>query len=709
MSKHFKDFAAIVNAAFVAATNGGDTNPFVADVEPDALWEAYLSAFPEGTNPIYRERREHDCTCCRQFIRHVGHVVAMHRETGAILTVWDDAAERAPHPYNLVAAALRDMVRGAFFKDVFLVTEKEPSFGSASTRADDAERGVVTWNHLYTGPINRTLMSSSVDMLRGSTRTSVSMFKQAAAEMTDEALGTVIELIDMNSLYKGKEKEKAIRGFIEARKQYLSLTGVEADRFAWRIADNKAVSRFRGDVLAELVKNLSKGEDIEVAVGAYTKMVDPANYQKTNQIITPGMVKAAMATIQELELEQSLERRFARLDDISVNDVLWVDRSTRSKMKGGLGDMLMSQATKSVESKIDESKAEAISIDKFLLDVVPKATSMEALLKGRHLANFVSLTAPVHPEPKQLFKWNNDFAWRYTGNLADSALRKAVEDKGGRVDGAFRFSHSWNYGKRNASLMDLHVFMPGWNQANSNSRDSYGDYYGNHHRVGWNNRQHPMSGGIQDVDYTAVAPEGYVPVENITFPEVRRMQSGEYICRIHNWNLRQPTVGGFKAEIEFEGQVFEYEYDKPLGHKEWVTVAIVTLLDGKFSIDHKLPCTSSAKEKWGMQTEQFNKISAITLSPNCWGGEAIGNKHTIFVIDGAKSDEPTRGIFNEFLHSRLQQHRKVFDVIGEKTKCPPADEQVSGVGFSETQKASIIVRAQVDGRQRLFSVQFGGA
>ena len=32
---------------------------------------------------------------------------------------------------------------------------------------------------------------------------------------------------------------------------------------------------------------------------------------------------------------------------------------------------------------------------------------------------------------------------------------------------------------------------------------------------------------------------------------------------------------GFKAEIEFDGQVFEYDYPKKLGHKEWVLVAEV--------------------------------------------------------------------------------------------------------------------------------------
>ena len=50
---------------------------FVVDIEGDALWETYIQSFPAGTNPIYRERTEHDCSCCKSFIRAVGRVVAL--------------------------------------------------------------------------------------------------------------------------------------------------------------------------------------------------------------------------------------------------------------------------------------------------------------------------------------------------------------------------------------------------------------------------------------------------------------------------------------------------------------------------------------------------------------------------------------------------------------------------------------------------------
>ena len=53
-----------VAAQFNTMTVSGQL--FLTNVSKDEMWETYLKSFPE--DPIFRERTEHDCNCCKSVI-----------------------------------------------------------------------------------------------------------------------------------------------------------------------------------------------------------------------------------------------------------------------------------------------------------------------------------------------------------------------------------------------------------------------------------------------------------------------------------------------------------------------------------------------------------------------------------------------------------------------------------------------------------------
>jgi len=682
----FPLFAATVAKSFQSIVNQ-PSEVFVADIDGDALWAAYLGAFPEGTNPLFKTRTEHDCSCCRQFVKNAGRVMMV--KDGAIFSVWDAAARHFDAPYGIVARAVGNLVESAGIRDIFRVGRNDASFGAAQTRSlDKVTQKALTWDHFYTGEIPRRFRVDLPDTDRGNYRTTVQVFERGLVELDPGAVETVLGLIEGNALYRGAEHKKAVVEFQKAQRQYKALIGrsaMDQRTFVWSNAGSPA-ARFRNTVIGTLVQDLSEGVELEHAVKSFETKVAPANYKRTTALITPGMVKKAMATIEALGLEPALERRFAVIGDVSVNDVKWVDGDARPLMKGGLADML----AKHVATTTPAARDEEILLDDFMTRVLPETQGMELFFSGSHVGNLMALTAPVHPEPARLFRWSNDFAWSYGGNVADS-IKERVKKAGGRVEGALRVSLSWfNYDD-----LDLHIEEP---RGNGRSFEHIFNRIFYRNKVGW-------TGGRLDVDMNAGHGSTREPVENVIW--ATKPPDGTYRVIVNNFAMRETSDPGFEVEIECAGTVTRFAYNKQV--RGDILVAELRVKNGvvehSATIDDSVTSSRASQQKWGLTTEQYVKVRAVTLSPNYWGNNAVGNKHTFFVLEGCKSDEDMRGFYNEFLHPRLDEHRKVFEVIGDKTKCRPVDGQLAGLGFSSTKSDAFLVRVKQGRRQRVFKVK----
>ncbi len=643
---------------------------FFVNVDKDKIWNSYLDAFEA------EDKQGNNCRCCQSFLRQYGGVVGI--KDNQIITLWDFEVEGE---YAESIKALRKYIVSLPIAGIFL----NPFAKCGTDRNPDKVRNLI-WNHFYI-ELPNFAVKRDVGPAQATALDNKNVLQRSLNEITDDAVDTVLELIASNSIYRGQEFKGMVTEFKKIRDKYKKVKGnVPKDNFCWleSTKTSGAVTRIRNSSIGTLLNDLSEGMDLDNAVRRFEAVVAPSSYKRPTALVTPRMIETAQKRLEELGLTGSLYRRLLSNKDLTVNNALFVHRSNE---EGDIFAQLKKEVSVNPKSF---SKVEEISIQDFIEKVIPTAKSIKVLVENKHLGNFVSLVGPKNDEDETLLKWGNNYSWSYTGEMADS-MRERVVELGGRVDGVLRFTHSWNHPEvgRNGSLMDLHVFLPG----SSTHKDGIHDNYPNGQRVGWNHRKDTISGGSQDVDYTSVAPEGYIPVENITFPSMSKLKDGKYTFKIHNWSLRAPTQSGFRAEIEFGGQIHQYDHPKPLKNKEWVTLAEVTLDKGSFSIDHKLETKSSPRKKWNISTFQFHTVKALTLSPNYWNGE-IGNKHFMFFLDKCECDEKVRGFYNEMLKEDLAADRKVFEILGAKVFVEKTENELSGLGFSETVRNDLIVEVQ---------------
>lgn len=650
----FKDFKDAVQKQFDAMKSGP---LFVVEVEKNYLWDIYLDSFPDGYNKMFRERREYDCQSCKTFIRACGHMVKI--VDNKMVSIWDIDIDG---PYKIVANALSKAVKDRPIRNVFRYFQQNAGTDYNLQQLESGE--IMKWEHFFVKlPQQYVQGGDDINVTYSNCRTQKELFGRAMNEITLEAAETVRDLIEQNSLYRGEEHLPTVKLFVAEKKKYDKVPEEGRDIYEWvaslRLGES---ARMKNSVIGTLLVDLSSGEELDRAVRSFEVKVAPANYKRPTALITKGMIKQAEKKVAELGIENSLYRRFAVTEDITVNNVLFADREAQKKM--GVFDSLKNEVA------VDEkkySKVEEVLIDKFIKDILPNVDTVEIMFENRHINNLMSLIAPMQPDAKNIFQWHNNFSWAYNGDVTDS-IRERVKAAGGSVTGVLRCSLEWfNYDD-----LDIHVVEPGGNEI----------YYGN-------KKSH--TGGNLDVDMNASGATSRNAVENITWPNLSTMKEGKYKVFINQYNQREDKDVGFDAEIEYGGEIHRFHYSRRVSGNVHVAEFTFSKKEG-IKFGKSMESTTVKKTIWNISTQQFHKVVLILNSPNHWDGHKTGNRHVFFILDGCKNDKDARGFFNEFLSNELTEHRKVFEVLGTKLKAKVTDKQLSGLGFSSTKTDSVVCK-----------------
>lgn len=631
-------------------------NLFYVDIDRDEIFQQYLNGFEDIS------RQSHNCNSCKSFLRQYAGVVAIIDNKR--VSIWDGIV--AEPEYQKSVDNLSNYIHSLPITNIFL-----NEYVKCGTDSNLDKVSGVKWNHFYFELPSKFVNNRDIDAVRGKKRTNKETLMRSLEELTIDSTETILDLIAQNSLYRGKEFEAGLKAFLSLQKEYQFVENKE--NYCWLKSTqiSESACNVRGTVIGTLLVDLSESKmDLDSAVTKFERMVAPSNYKRPTALVTPKMVEQAKEKLTELGLLDSLYRRYANETDLSVEDILYTDKSS------SITDVFGEIAKDALVNPKTFSKVDEITVEDFISKVVPTSKSIEVLLENSHLPNFVSLLTSVEKQTPSLFKWNNNFSWSYTGGITDS-IKERVKQAGGNVDGELRISLSWF----NHDDLDLYVVQPNGNLI----------YYGDKQ-------------GKLDVDMNA-GGSGLTndPVENVIFTS--NPLEGKYIVKVNNFCKRTSNNKGYAVQIECRGEVYDFEFEKsPNDRATQIVVEFnYSRVNGVvFASEVKSQVVS--KDKWGVKTNQFVKVKKFMLSPNHWDNQT-GNKHYMFFLENCISDEEARPFFNEFLKNDFDENRKVFEIMGSKIKVEKTNNQLSGIAFSETQKNHLLVR--VDGNfKRVLKIKF---
>lgn len=706
-NKEMKTFIKEVQKQFAKMVETG--RPFRSNISGNEVWDTYLKAFEN--DPIFRdpESSAHNCNNCKNFMRRYGNIVSINNK-GELESIFSNLGSMSEE-YVAPAKAVANLLEKSKIANVFFETYDELNslpYESCNKNFEEFQLGIaknfkqytesevnmygkVTSDKVYEfNHLNLKLPAKFVDKTGNSIeaimahyRDKYSVFKRTMEEIPLDTLNLVKDLINQGSLLDGTTHLHAVEEVIKIKEMFVLSYDNEAadDLKIWQVSYDMSerTAKFKNTLIGVLCTELAEGVELNKACTNWNKRVDPINYHKATAPITQKQIKEAQKFVEENGFEESFDRRLATIEDIKASEILHLNSSDGVKKVSIFDNVKSSGSGRHKRSQFDN--VQEISIEKFMKDVLPGCTSIEAFLENRMEGNLVTLTKAASNNSKNIFKWDNNYSYTFNGNLAGkSQIKENVKKAGGKVDGFMRFSIQWN-DKDTIGIVDwdAHCITP-------------------YTEISYSNMNCRTTRGKLDVDMINPSQVG---VENIYWKTRDSIKDGKYI--FFNRNFNNNGNNGFKAEIEVNGETYSYQINGNL--RGDTKVATITVRNGEFLIEHHLPETNSSKELWSINTQEFHKVNLICLTPNHWGENEFGNKHYLFMLEGCKAQSSIRGFHNEHLIPDLLKHRKVMEVLGATTLIEPTDNQLSGIGFNATVSDELIVKVQGT-HKRVLKIKF---
>lgn len=641
----------------------------ILTVSTDGLFEKFLSGFKEG-----EVRQHYNCNACHRFVNKYGGLVTLDENGKITSLVWDE--KNVPEFFKESVKLMKKDVESKSVKDVFftdVATLGEPITGCWHHMSLKLPRERVNTNRL-----------KNADQIRAEKHEDFKMLVSAINSYKYETVEKAVNILKGGDIYRSDNCiaiAEWLKGIYD-RRNATRFSRIK-ENILWQAVATAPVgfchvkSGMIGTVLDDISDNLS----FNSIKSKFEEKMRPSNYMRSQSAPSQGNINQAEKIVEKLGLTESLERRYAKFDEIP--EFIWKPKTSKTnKPSTGVFSNVKAKGS-SVSTPETIVPTATMTFDKFMRTVMPDADSIEVMIDNPN--RFMALLSASNEEAPSIINWDNNFSWYYHGGI-DGEIKRRVEQAGGRYENnKIRCSLLWN----NYTDLDLHCHFPKGHI-----------YHGNR----------TVYDGWLDVDKN-VCPETSEPVENIRWSNSATVPNGIYTFTVNCYtNRSNDGKNYFKVELEVDGQIYIYNGNTSR-YDSNVTAFSFEYRDGKIVrfISSNNNVYSSASSYWNLPANSFVKVNGITMSPNMWGGNPKSHvgQHYFFILDGCKdvSDSKGRGFFNEMLKPELREVRKTLEAYCANSVIQDADNSTAcGVGYNKDSDWNVTLKVTNGNNSRIIKI-----
>lgn len=359
----------------------------------EGLFDLYLAALPE------QHRKHYTCSACRNFIDTYCSLVTIGPD-GTVTSL----IGQVPCPVGPFLDAFADISRAVHKADITgPFFDKETVLGKPVTGE---------WTHFHsTNPkpfSSRVLTASQAEAEK---KQDFEMLSRAMGELSEEVLAQAVRVLEADAMDRSVKTHGIAVWALDLKRRLDETSRSRRTSLLWRavMTAPPGFCHLRSSMIGTLLEDIANGLDFETISKRWSDKMHPLKYQRP-QVLKQGQIDAAEKLVDQLGVRPSLDRRFARLEDV----LSWVWRphtespsSTGSSSDGGKLFSHLKPTAGKVQAPAPNVKlpAQTMRWTKFVEEVLPQTTRL-LFSVPRASSDFTALVTAVHPDAPPIIQWD---------------------------------------------------------------------------------------------------------------------------------------------------------------------------------------------------------------------------------------------------------------------------------------------------------------